>query len=123
MFLFFAASAPSCHDATPSCHDFSSATLPSHRATILQKPDFKLTLTTANLPLQHSYPLTLMIFICVCKDDDHGNINFITEVCTSGNLRNYRKKRRHVLIKAFKKWSKQVLEGLDYLHAHDHQGI
>ncbi|KEH27926.1 tyrosine kinase family protein [Medicago truncatula] len=65
------------------------------------------------------------IIVCysVCKDDDHGNINFITEVCTSGNLRNYRKKRRHVLIKAFKKWSKQVLEGLDYLHAHDHQGI
>jgi WNK lysine deficient protein kinase len=61
------------------------------------------------------------IIVCysVWKDDEHGNINFITEVCTSGNLRDYRKKHRHVSIKAFKKWSKQVLEGLEYLHTHD----
>ncbi|CAN0900570.1 Probable serine/threonine-protein kinase WNK11 [Linum grandiflorum] len=37
----------------------------------------------------------------------------------SGNLRNYRKKHRHVSLKALKKWSKQVLEGLVYLHNHE----
>ncbi|CAJ1971593.1 unnamed protein product [Sphenostylis stenocarpa] len=61
------------------------------------------------------------IIVCysVWKDEERHNINFITEICTSGNLRDYRKKHRHVSIKAFKKWSKQVLEGLEYLHTHD----
>ncbi|XP_031394827.1 probable serine/threonine-protein kinase WNK11 [Punica granatum] len=61
------------------------------------------------------------IIVCynVWKDDEHNMLNFITEVCTSGNLRNYRKKHRHVSIKALKKWSKQILEGLDYLHTHE----
>lgn len=62
------------------------------------------------------------IIVCysVWKDGGRGGtINFITEVCTSGNLRDYRKKHRHVSIKALKKWSKQVLEGLEYLHTHD----
>ncbi|EXC34912.1 putative serine/threonine-protein kinase WNK11 [Morus notabilis] len=53
------------------------------------------------------------------KDEERNTINFITEVCTSGNLREYRKKHRHVSIKALKKWSKQVLEGLEYLHTHE----
>ncbi|CAN1135887.1 Probable serine/threonine-protein kinase WNK11 [Linum perenne] len=55
----------------------------------------------------------------VWKDDEHGTLNFITEVCTSGNLREYRMKHRHVSIKALKKWSKQVLKGLNYLHTHE----
>ncbi|PNY07626.1 putative serine threonine-protein kinase WNK11-like protein [Trifolium pratense] len=44
-----------------------------------------------------------------------------SEVELLRNLSNkdYRKKHRHVSIKAFKKWSKQVLEGLEYLHTHD----
>ncbi|KAI9186256.1 hypothetical protein LWI28_015324 [Acer negundo] len=41
------------------------------------------------------------------------------EVCTSGNLREYRKKHRHVSMKALKKWSKQILKGLHYLHTHE----
>ncbi|PON63575.1 Tyrosine-protein kinase [Parasponia andersonii] len=61
------------------------------------------------------------IIVCyrVWMDDERNTINFITEVCTSGNLRDYRKKHRHVSIKALKKWSKQVLEGLEHLHNHD----
>ncbi|KAH1081695.1 probable serine/threonine-protein kinase WNK11 isoform X1 [Gossypium raimondii] len=61
------------------------------------------------------------IIVCysVWRDREHNTLNFITEVCTSGNLRSYRKKHRHVSIKALKKWSKQVLEGLEYLHTHD----
>lgn len=52
--------------------------------------------------------------------DDHNNIlNFITEACASGNLRDYRKKHRHVSVKALKMWSRQILQGLDYLHTHD----
>ncbi|KAG0461009.1 hypothetical protein HPP92_021306 [Vanilla planifolia] len=52
-------------------------------------------------------------------DSEFGTLNFITEVCTSGNLRVYRKKHRHVSVKALKKWSRQILAGLDYLHNHD----
>lgn len=61
------------------------------------------------------------IIVCynVWLDEEHNLLNFITEVCTSGNLRNYRKKHRHVSLKALKKWSKQLLEGLEYLHTHD----
>ncbi|KAL5076450.1 hypothetical protein RYX36_015434 [Vicia faba] len=46
------------------------------------------------------------------------NINFITEIFTSGTLRQYRKKHKHVDLRALKKWSRQILEGLSYLHSH-----
>ena len=55
----------------------------------------------------------------VWRDEENNTLNFITEVCTSGNLREYRKKHRHVSMKALKKWSKQILKGLDYLHTHE----
>ncbi|KAL0925952.1 hypothetical protein M5K25_004329 [Dendrobium thyrsiflorum] len=55
----------------------------------------------------------------VWTDTEAGTLNFITEVCTSGNLREYRKKHRHVSFKALKKWSRQILAGLEYLHKHD----
>lgn len=55
----------------------------------------------------------------VWRDEENQTLNFITEVCTSGNLREYRKKHKHVSIKALKKWSKQILKGLNYLHTHE----
>lgn len=55
----------------------------------------------------------------VWRDQGKNTLNFITEVCTSGNLRDYRKKHKHVSMKALKKWSKQILKGLNYLHTHE----
>ncbi|KAL2466926.1 putative serine/threonine-protein kinase WNK11 [Abeliophyllum distichum] len=55
----------------------------------------------------------------VWRDEEKNTLNFITEVCTSGNLREFRKKHRHVSMKALKKWSRQILKGLDYLHTHE----
>ncbi|KAJ0790153.1 putative protein kinase WNK-NRBP family [Helianthus annuus] len=52
-------------------------------------------------------------------DTKKEHINFITEIFTSGTLRQYRKKHKHVDLRALKKWSKQILEGLLYLHSHD----
>lgn len=52
-------------------------------------------------------------------DTKNENINFITEIFTSGTLRQYRKKHKHVDLRALKKWSRQILEGLLYLHSHD----
>ncbi|GAB4825270.1 Probable serine/threonine-protein kinase wnk11 [Ancistrocladus abbreviatus] len=66
--------------------------------------------------LKNDYIITLYH---VWRDAERNTLNFITEVCTSGNLRDYRKKHRHVSVKALKKWSKQVLKGLEYLHTHE----
>ncbi|OIW00217.1 hypothetical protein TanjilG_27468 [Lupinus angustifolius] len=52
-------------------------------------------------------------------DTKNENINFITEIFTSGTLRQYRQKHKHVDLRALKKWSRQILEGLFYLHSHN----
>ncbi|KAJ9163809.1 hypothetical protein P3X46_023439 [Hevea brasiliensis] len=52
-------------------------------------------------------------------DTKNETINFITEIFTSGTLRQYRKKHKHVDLRALKKWSRQILEGLSYLHSRD----
>ncbi|KAG7019083.1 putative serine/threonine-protein kinase WNK4 [Cucurbita argyrosperma subsp. argyrosperma] len=52
-------------------------------------------------------------------DDKKKTVNIITELFTSGNLRQYRKKHKHVNMKAIKNWARQILRGLDYLHSHN----
>ncbi|CAN4099264.1 unnamed protein product [Withania somnifera] len=52
-------------------------------------------------------------------DSKNENINIITEIFTSGTLRQYRKKHKKVDLRALKNWSRQILEGLSYLHGHD----
>eukprot|EP01018_Ginkgo_biloba_P031613 Gb_28196 [translate_table: standard] len=47
------------------------------------------------------------------------NINFVTEMFTSGTLRQYRQKHKRVDIRAVKNWARQILRGLLYLHSHD----
>ncbi|XP_073270961.1 serine/threonine-protein kinase WNK8-like isoform X1 [Primulina huaijiensis] len=50
-------------------------------------------------------------------DDKKKTINMITELFTSGSLRQYRKRHRSVDMKAVKNWARQILRGLDYLHS------
>ncbi|XP_072975183.1 probable serine/threonine-protein kinase WNK5 isoform X2 [Typha angustifolia] len=45
--------------------------------------------------------------------------NFITEMFTSGTLREYRQRYPRVDIRAVKNWACQILHGLVYLHGHD----
>ncbi|XP_062190137.1 probable serine/threonine-protein kinase WNK3 [Phragmites australis] len=45
-------------------------------------------------------------------------VNFVTELFTSGTLRQYRQKHRRVSAAAIKHWCRQILEGLAYLHSH-----
>ncbi|CAL0307695.1 unnamed protein product [Lupinus luteus] len=52
-------------------------------------------------------------------DVDNKAFNFLTEMFTSGSLRQYRKKYKQVSIKAIKSWARQILQGLVYLHEHD----
>ncbi|XP_057953283.1 probable serine/threonine-protein kinase WNK4 [Malania oleifera] len=52
-------------------------------------------------------------------DPHRKTFNFITEMFTSGTLREYRKRYRRVDIRAIKRWARQILRGLVYLHGHD----
>ncbi|KAK7306853.1 hypothetical protein VNO77_44813 [Canavalia gladiata] len=51
-------------------------------------------------------------------DDKTATINMITELFTSGSLRQYRKKHKNVDMKAIKNWARQILRGLCFLHSH-----
>mmetsp|Transcript_8994 Transcript_8994/g.12217 ORF Transcript_8994/g.12217 Transcript_8994/m.12217 type:complete len:512 (+) Transcript_8994:602-2137(+) len=54
------------------------------------------------------------------RDKETGDINFITELFTSGTLRDFRRKHQGIKVRDMvAKWGKNVLRGLDYLHAHD----
>ncbi|KAH0722173.1 hypothetical protein KY285_004795 [Solanum tuberosum] len=50
-------------------------------------------------------------------DHKKKTVNMITELFTSGNLRQYRNKYKSVDMKAIKNWARQVLQGLEYLHS------
>ncbi|XP_042489119.1 probable serine/threonine-protein kinase WNK4 [Macadamia integrifolia] len=47
------------------------------------------------------------------------SFNFITEMFTSGTLREYRQRYKSVNILAVKNWARQILRGLVFLHGHD----
>ncbi|KAK9734242.1 hypothetical protein RND81_04G125700 [Saponaria officinalis] len=52
-------------------------------------------------------------------DTDRRTFNFITEMLTSGTLREYRQKFKEVNIGAIKNWARQILRGLAHLHSLD----
>lgn len=66
--------------------------------------------------LKHS---NIMKFYTSWVDTANRNINFVTEMFTSGTLRQYRQKHKRVNIRAVKHWCRQILKGLLYLHSHD----
>lgn len=61
----------------------------------------------------------IMKFYTSWVDTGKRNINFVTEMFTSGTLRQYRLKHKKVNIRAVKHWCRQILEGLLYLHSHE----
>ncbi|KAK9292765.1 hypothetical protein L1049_020745 [Liquidambar formosana] len=61
----------------------------------------------------------IMKFYTSWVDIANRNINFVTEMFTSGTLRQYRLKHKRVNIRAVKHWCKQILNGLLYLHSLD----
>nr|KAJ0194110.1 hypothetical protein LSAT_V11C800391370 [Lactuca sativa] len=58
----------------------------------------------------------IIVLYSFWRDTKNNTLNFISEACASGNLKDYRKKRRRVSLKALKNWSRQILRGLEYLH-------
>ncbi|CAO2147755.1 unnamed protein product [Urochloa humidicola] len=63
--------------------------------------------------LQHKHILKLY---ASWVDNKKRTVNIITELFTSGNLRQYRTKHKKVDMKAMRRWAKQILTGLAYLH-------
>ncbi|KAL5712636.1 non-specific serine/threonine protein kinase [Ranunculus cassubicifolius] len=61
----------------------------------------------------------IMKFYSSWVDVANRNINFVTEMFTSGTLRQYRQRHKRVNIRAVKHWCRQILKGLLYLHSHD----
>ncbi|KAK4355603.1 hypothetical protein RND71_024574 [Anisodus tanguticus] len=61
----------------------------------------------------------IMKFYTSWVDVANRNINFVTEMFTSGTLIQYRLKHKRVNIRAVKRWCQQILKGLHYLHSHD----
>lgn len=61
----------------------------------------------------------IMKFCSSWVDISKRKINFVTEMFTSGTLRQYRQKHKRVNIRAVKHWCRQILCGLLYLHSHD----
>ncbi|PIA31780.1 hypothetical protein AQUCO_04900219v1 [Aquilegia coerulea] len=61
----------------------------------------------------------IMKFYTSWVDTAKRNINFITEMFTSGTLKQYRQKHKRVNIRAVKHWCRQILRGLLYLHSLD----
>lgn len=62
---------------------------------------------------------SIMQFYTSWIDVDRRTFNFITEMFTSGTLREYRKKYKLLDVCAIKIWVRQILSGLVYLHGHD----
>ncbi|XP_022632851.1 probable serine/threonine-protein kinase WNK4 isoform X3 [Vigna radiata var. radiata] len=62
---------------------------------------------------------SIMRFYTSWIDVNNKTFNFITEMFTSGTLREYRKKYKHIGLRAIKSWARQILQGLVYLHEHD----
>uniref|UniRef100_A0A0D9VJD7 non-specific serine/threonine protein kinase n=1 Tax=Leersia perrieri TaxID=77586 RepID=A0A0D9VJD7_9ORYZ len=60
----------------------------------------------------------VMKFYNYWVDDQKKTINVITELFTSGSLRQYRQKHPRVDLMAIKNWARQILRGLAYLHTH-----
>ncbi|GAB4843404.1 hypothetical protein Ancab_013366 [Ancistrocladus abbreviatus] len=83
----------------------------------LQRPeDFERLYSEIHLlkTLKHK---NIMKFYTSWVDSANRNINFVTEMFTSGTLRQYRLKHKKVNIRAVKHWCRQILEGLLYLHS------
>jgi len=62
----------------------------------------------------------LLNYISAWYEDNKNRVIIITELLQGGNLREHRKYQKNLKIKLIKKWIKQLLSALDYLHNNDY---
>jgi len=63
--------------------------------------------------LQHQ---NIIHFISAWINKEKEQVVFITEIITGGSLRKYVKKIKNIKLKVIKRWCREVLDGLVYLH-------
>lgn len=66
--------------------------------------------------LKQIHHTNIITFINAWISKETEQIHFITEIITGGSLREYLKKVGYPKLKVIKKWCKDILEGLAYLH-------
>lgn len=66
--------------------------------------------------LRHLHHKNIMRCYDAWFDDYHKTMIFITELCTSGSLREYMERNGPVEQKVIRSWASQILQGLVYLH-------
>ncbi|CAM8953729.1 hypothetical protein QQ045_016213 [Rhodiola kirilowii] len=86
---------------------------------VLQSPDDLERLYSEVHLLRSLNHTNIIKFFNSWIDDRNKTVNIITELFTSGSLRQFRKKHKKVDMKAVKGWARQILKGLDYLHSHN----
>ena len=64
--------------------------------------------------------INLLEYISIWSEEKNNRVIVITELLQGGNLREYRKDQKKLKIKLIKKWIKQILTALDYLHSNDY---
>ncbi|GMI93078.1 hypothetical protein HRI_002977100 [Hibiscus trionum] len=62
---------------------------------------------------------SIIRFYATWVNVDRRTFNFITEMFTSGTLREYRQRYPRVDMRVVKSWARQILQGLAYLHGND----
>lgn len=62
----------------------------------------------------------LLEYISVWYEENKNKVVIITELLQGGNLSEYRKYQKTIKVKLIKKWIKQLLSALDYLHSNDY---
>ena len=67
-------------------------------------------------PLKHQ---NVIKYFSSWVDHKTKTMNTISELFTSGSLRQFRKKHKGVDMVAIKNWARQILRGLCYLHSHN----
>lgn len=65
--------------------------------------------------MQLDHPNIIKCYKCWVNDETVC-LNLITELFTSGTLREYREKYKRLDPKVYKKYTKQFLKGLEHLH-------